>query len=158
GTLASIYLRKRGSCLALRHRDVVAADSPGGIHVVAEVVTVHWLPGGALHSGNIVSINPTRRIHIADQHTHRCRNGVAQVAGRGNHVGKGERDITGVGNPGETHRVLIRVRPNAAAAYGTAATARTGATDGDEIIRESKDHRIIAGRATAAAFNATSAG
>jgi len=62
-----------------------------------------------LHGRDIISVDPTSRVYVADEHTHGCGHGGANLAGGVGYVVQSDRDVLSIAHSSQIHDVLMRV-------------------------------------------------
>ena len=92
-------------------RDIVAVNRAGGIDIIREASAVYRLAGVALHGRDIISINPTGRVHVADKYPHLGTNHVPSGGCCIDHAIQGDSEIPGVARVGEINLALMVARP-----------------------------------------------
>ena len=66
-----------------------------------------------LHRGDVIAINPSDLVHIAQQHIHVGQD-IAKVTGRVSHAIESDVEVRGIGNSAQVYNVLAFVCSNAA--------------------------------------------
>jgi hypothetical protein len=85
--------------LSLGYRHIVRINHAIGIHIIAEVCVVHRLASVALHRRDIISVDNTASVYIAEQYANGRRDGATEVTCRVSYISQGNGDALRVVTP-----------------------------------------------------------